>query len=329
MRVKIEKMAKRVLSGESLNAEEGQALIEAPAKDIYFLFAWANQIRQTFVSSEIDLCEIYNGRSGKCSEDCRYCAQSAHYRTDVKEYPLASEADFLRAAEQAEQDGSRRFSIVTSGPGGKDDKDFHQLLRTYEKLSSATSLKLCASLGSLTMEKAKALKDAGVVRYHHNIETSPNYYRKICTTHTFSERIETIKYAQAAGLEVCSGGILGMGESLTDRVEMALILRELKVDCVPLNILTPIQGTPLQNQTALHPLDYLRAVAAFRFLLPQAGIRSAGGRERHMRDLQSLILTSGADGMMIGGYLTTEGRDVRQDWQMFSDLEMNVCDGVR
>lgn len=324
MKTKIESYANRVLHGNLLNFDEGMELINTPREDLLFLFSWANQIRQKFRHPGVDLCSIYNGRSGKCSEDCFYCAQSAHYQTGVTVYPLVSEKHFLQAALQSEQDNSHRFSIVTSGPGGDNDQDFDALLEVYRKIRQETSLTLCASLGSMTTKKALALKEAGVSRYHHNIETSPTHYKNICTTHSFEERIETIKIVQEAGLEVCSGGILGLGESLEDRTQMALILRELRVDCVPLNILNPISGTPLQNQPPLKPFEYLRTLATFRFLLPKVGIRCAGGREKNVRDLQSMILLSGADGMMIGDYLTTSGRSVQEDWQMLQDLEMTL-----
>ena len=321
MEKRIEELAHQVLAGKQLNYEEGVELIRTERAYLLFLFAWADRIRQEFLPSGSDLCAIINGRSGRCTEDCSYCAQSIHYQTGVKEYPLLSEERFLQATEQAFQDGAHRFSIVTSGPGGAEDQDFHSLVRTLGKMVDRGDLNICASLGSLTEEKARALKEAGVVRYHHNIESAESHYREICRTHTWQERVNTIRIARDAGLEVCSGGIFGLGESPEQRVEMALALREMDIQCVPLNVLSQIPGTPLEHQPSLAPLDYLQAVATFRFLLPTLGIRSAGGREKTLRDLQSMLLLSGADGMMIGGYLTTGGRDPLMDQQMLKDIE--------
>lgn len=313
-------LGQKVLDGGEVSREEALQLGAVPDCDLPFLYAMADRIRQKFVGNSVDLCAIVNGRSGMCSEDCRYCAQSAHHHAAIKVYPLLSADEIVAAAKQAEADGAGRFAIVTSGRGMEHDKEFPQIVTALQRIKAETKLKVCCSLGTLSPENAEALVDAGVSRYHHNVETSRNYYPEICSTHTYDDRAATIAVAKAAGLEICSGGIIGLGESLTDRIDMAFELKEHGVDSVPLNILNPIPGTMLEHQPPLPPREILRTFALFRFILPDRGIRTAGGRELNLRDLQATALLSGINGMMIGGYLTTGGRDCVTDLQMLSDL---------
>lgn len=312
-------LGEKVLQGTALTREEAQQLAAVPDTDLPFLLAMADRIRQRFVGDEVDLCAIVNGRSGRCSEDCRFCAQSAHYQTNVTVYPLLSEDEFVAAAKAAEDGGALRFSIVTSGRGVEQDRDFTKIVAALRRIKGETKLEICASLGTLSPENAKALKAAGVTRYHHNVETSRSHYGAICSTHSYEDRARTIAVAHAAGLEVCAGGIIGLGETRQQRLEMAFELREHQVHSVPLNILNPIPGTPLAGQAALTPQEILRTIALFRFILPDRGIRTAGGREVNLRDLQGVALQGGLSGMLIGGYLTTGGRDSEMDVRMVRD----------
>lgn len=278
----------------------------------------AGIIREKFKGKQVDLCSIVNARSSRCSEDCSFCSQSIYHKTGINTYPLLSKKKILKAAYQAEAAGADRFSLVTTGRGI--DGDFENIISIVKELKEKTNLKLCVSLGLLNKKAADSLKESGVERYHHNLETAPDYFDKICTSHSYQERIETIHIAQKAGLEVCSGGILGMGESREQRLEMAFLLKELKVDSLPLNILNPIPGTPLADKEPLPPLDILQTIAVYRFILPETDIRYAGGRETNLRDLQALGLIGGINGMLTGDYLTTSGRKTAEDIVMINDL---------
>ena len=317
---KIIALADKVLAGEDITRQEAEFLINVSDDDTMLLLAMADKIRQKFAGNDVDCCAILNGRSGKCSENCKFCAQSAHYNTGVKEYPLLSEEEIFAAAQKAKEAGAVRFSVVTSGRGQSKADDFANICQVLKRIKKELGIEVCASLGILTLEQAKALKEAGVTRYHSNLETAGSYFPDICTTHTYEDKFVTIKNAQAAGLRVCSGGIMGLGETPEQRVEMAFTLKELGIDSVPLNLLTPIAGTPFAGNKALAPLEILRAFAVFRFILPHAQIRTAGGREVNLRDLQALALNGGASGIMIGGYLTTAGRGTDKDLQMLRDL---------
>ncbi len=317
---KIIALAEKVLQGESISREDANYLINVSDDDTMVLLAMADKIRQKFAGDAVDCCAIINGRSGKCSENCKFCAQSAHYHTGVKEYPLLDENEIFAAAKKAKEAGAVRFSIVTSGRGQSKAGDFANICRTLARIKKELGIEVCASLGILTLEQAKALKNAGLTRYHSNLETAGSFFPELCSTHTYADKFVTIKNAQAAGLRVCSGGIFGLGETREQRVEMAFTLKELGIDSVPLNILMPIPGTPLEHNKPLEPLEILRAFAVFRFILPQAQIRTAGGREVNLRDLQALVLNGGANGIMIGGYLTKAGRGTDRDLQMLKDL---------
>lgn len=317
---KIIALAEKVLDGQAITKEEANYLINVSDDDTMVLLSMADKIRQKFAGDAVDCCAIINGRSGKCSENCKFCAQSAHYCTGVKEYGLLSEEEIFSAAQKAKAAGAVRFSVVTSGRGQSKKDDFVNICRILARIKKELQIEVCASLGILTLEQAKALREAGVTRYHSNLETAGSYFPDICTTHTYEDKFVTIKNAQAAGLRVCSGGIFGLGETREQRVEMAFTLKELGIDSVPLNLLTPIPGTPFETNKPLPPLEILRAYAVFRFILPEAQIRTAGGREVNLRDLQALALNGGASGIMIGGYLTTAGRGTERDIQMLKDL---------
>jgi biotin synthase len=232
----------------------------------------------------------------------------------------------LHKAQEAEAMGARRFSIVTSGKA-LTEKELEKVVQALRLIKEKTGLALCASVGMMTKHTALLLKEAGLSRYHHNLETAPSFFPHICTTHRYEEDLDALRNAQEAGLEVCSGGIFGLGESLEQRLELAFTLREMEVDSAALNFLNPIPGTPLERTNALTPLEILKSVALFRFILPDRDIRICGGREFGLRDLHPLIFWAGANGIMIGNYLTTRGRDHQADLQMIQDLKLEVADG--
>lgn len=318
----IDRLTRRIEKGGEVAPEEALDLGRLEGESLWELLGAARRLTRRFHGDRVDLCSIINAKSGRCSEDCAFCAQSGHYSTGVTVYPLLSKEDILRRALEMEKAGARRFSLVTSGRGVLEG-DFNRILDIYETLREKTGLTLCASLGLLDYAQALRLKEAGVSMYHHNLETSGSYYRHICTTHSFEERVGTIRSVRASGLAICSGGILGLGESWDHRVEMAFQLKELQVGSIPLNILTPIAGTPLWGRPVPPPMDILKTAAMFRLVLPGSVIRLAGGREAALRDLQSMALLSGVNGLMVGNYLTTGGRGVADDLQMLKDLGLN------
>lgn len=303
-----------------INKQAAVKLNQLTDKEIYDLVALAGRVtRQSFSENQVDLCSIINARSGHCSENCTFCAQSSYHSTNVQTYPLLSPEEILRSAIKVESSGVQRFSMVTSGRGIS-RRDLETILKTLELLRRETNLNLCASLGIINEKQASMLAEAGLSTYHHNLETAPGYFDKICTTHTYQERVQTILAARKAGLRVCAGGILGLGESPVHQVELAFELQKLHIDSVPLNFLNPIPGTPLQNQRAISPLEILRAIAVFRLVLPQAVLRLCGGRKEGLRHLQPLAFLAGANGLMVGDYLTTTGEIIQEDLHMLQDM---------
>lgn len=312
-------LGEKILNGHTISAEEALALITVEGTDIPLLAAYANKIRERFAGQTVDMCGIISARSGMCSEDCKFCSQSVHHQTNAPVYPLLEPETILAAAKQAEAQGAKRASIVTSGKGMDNDPQFPAIITAIQAIHRETSLKICANLGTITPDQAKQLAAAGVKRYAHNIETSSRFYPEICTTHPFEERLATIKAAKAADLELCTGGIMGLGETWEDRVEMALTLRDIGVHSVPINILNPIKGTALEGVVPPTPLDCIKTFAIFRFILPAAVIRPAGGREINMRDMQGALMLAGANGLIIGNYLTFTGRNTPADFTMVED----------
>ena len=310
---------------------------------MWSLLYGANILREHFKGNRVNLCSLINARSGNCSEDCKFCAQSAHHSAEVKTYPLVPASEIRQAYYRTQEIGANGFSIVTSGNELSDEEigdicDAASKIRNSPRWESGLRLSckgfapqsatvnsqlapyLCGSLGRLTQETANKLKVAGFTKCHHNLETSRSFFPRVCTTHTYDERIETIKNIKASGLKVCCGGIFGLGETWSDRIEMALTLRELEIDSVPLNFLIPVKGTVLQDQPQLTPIEALKIIAFFRYLLPDMDIKVCGGREKVLNNLQSWIFFAGANGMMVGGYLTQPGRSVTEDFQMIKAL---------
>ena len=312
-----------ILAGAYIDETAATELSLAEGADQWDLFAAAGRVREHFRGKTIDVCSIVNAKSGACSEDCAYCAQSVHHSTDAPVYPLISLDRMTEAARSAKKNKAKRFCIVTSGRGINSDEDLENIARGIERVREL-GLSPCATLGTLTREQLAYLKHAGLHRFHHNIETSKDYFPRICTTHTFEERLEVLNHARSLGLSTCSGGILGMGESLEDRIKMAMTLREVNVDSVPVNFLMPIKGTPFEELQAITPLEALHSLALFRLILPDKEIRVCAGRGTTLGQLHPLIFAAGADGFMIGNYLTTSGLNPEDDLRMIRDLGLET-----
>lgn len=312
----IEALKQRIIGGGEITPEEARALAATP--DVEALYAAADQIRVHFMGNAVDMCSILNARSGRCSEDCKWCSQSRHFKTGVPEYPLVAEAEGVEAALGNHAHGVGRFSLVTSGRTMK-PKQVDQACNIYRAIRAQCSIRLCASMGLLKRAELKKLWDAGVERYHCNIETAASHFPSLCSTHTFEDKVRTIRDAQAVGMAVCSGGIFGMGESMEQRIEMAFSLRELGVDSIPINILNPIEGTPLEHQPRLSDEEILVTIAVFRFVNPRVHLRFAGGRSL-IASIQEKALAAGVNAAIVGDYLTTLGAGVEQDKAMFQRL---------
>ena len=324
MRTTIAALADRIVAGGVITESESLALTTVAGPDLFFLFAEANRIRERFLGSGIFLCSIINAKSGRCPENCSFCAQSAHHVTDAPIYPLVDEERMVACAREAETAGSSCYGIITSGTGIARGEELERILRAIRRIRAETAISPSCSLGIIDRETALLLKEAGMETYHHNLETARSFFPHVCTTHDYQKDVDTVRVVKESGLKVCCGGIFGLGESATQRVELALTLRELEVDSVPLNFLNPIPGTRLEGANHITPLECLRTIALFRLILPTAKISVCGGRDKNLRDLQSWIFMAGASGAMVGNYLTTAGRPVEQDWQMLKDLELKV-----
>lgn len=316
---RIDAITRRVLDGGETSAEEGRWLIRLDDAYLSWLMAGADRLRRRFRGEEIEVCAISNVRSGNCSENCGFCAQSGHHQTAAPRYDYISAERLAEQARRAREWGASDFGVVSKGWGVRSDKERRQLREYFETLGRESDIGRCASLGVLDAASAQQLKAMGLENYHHNLETAESYFSQVCTTHTYQENIDTVRHAVEAGLRVCSGGILGMGESLDQRIELALTLRGLGVESVPLNFLSPQDGTPFGRMEPMSPREILKNIAVFRYMLPRAEIRIAGGRQ-FLRDLQAMIFMAGASGVMIGDYLTTKGRRVEDDLQMLRDL---------
>ncbi|WP_425060439.1 Biotin synthase [Sporomusa carbonis] len=312
-------LGEMILNGYLITSEEAFSLTNIPEEDIPLLGAYANKIRARFAGNSVDMCGVINARSGMCSEDCKFCAQSLHHDTNCPVFPLISQNEALKSIEQLARDGAKRASIVTSGKGMENDSDFERIVTLIQYVTEQSKIKICANLGTINYDQALILFQSGVKRYAHNLETSERFYPEICTTHPYQDRINTILAAKKAGLELCSGGIIGLGETWEDRIDLALTLRALDVSSIPINILNPLPGTSLAKQTRLSPLEILKTFAIFRFILPDKVIRPAGGREVNLRDMQGAVMLAGANGLIVGNYLTFGGRDTAKDFTMIYD----------
>ncbi|MDF2499579.1 MAG: biotin synthase [Anaerosporomusa subterranea] len=282
----------------------------------------ANELREHFCGNAFDICTIINGKSGRCSENCKYCAQSGHYCTEVEEYPLLASDTILKEANYNHTRGILRFSIVTSGRN-LSDTEMDEVCESYRAIQENCDISICASHGLLSFKQFQQLKAAGVSRYHNNLETSRRNFPNICTTHTYDDKIQAIKNAQAVGLAVCSGGIMGLGETMEDRIDMALDIRDLGIKSIPVNVLNPIKGTPFESLPKLADEEVRRIIAIFRFILPDGAVRLAGGRGL-LADKGKAAFQSGANAAISGDMLTTSGISISDDMAMLKDLQFEA-----
>ncbi|MFH0985666.1 MAG: biotin synthase BioB [Candidatus Omnitrophota bacterium] len=332
MKAFIQELKSRVLAGGEITQDEAlrlNSLEDAAAIDL--LLQAAHEITLKFRSSQPDLCSLVNAKSYLCSEDCGFCSQSAHYKTDVKRYPLMSPEAVLKEAQKCEAAGIASFCVVTSGET-LNDAEFEQTLETFRLLSEKTQLRLDGSLGNLTAGQIRKLREAGMRRFNHNLQCSREFYPRIVSTHTYDERMETLKVLGKNGVEVCSGGIFGMGETGEDRIRLAFELKPYDLHCLPINVLNPRPGTPLEKQEAVSPREVIKTIAIYRFIHPKANIKLAGGREMNLGVyFQEKALRGGVNGFVVGGYLTTAGNPLREDLDMlrrsgFSTEKQDACD---
>ncbi len=320
-----EKAADHALAGGQPALDEAAAWLEPQSlAELTQLMAAAGRVRQATLGDEVEFCAIVNARSGRCSEDCAFCSQSAHHAGGAQVYSLLSVDDIVARGKRAAADGVRRFSIVTSGRDCPSDKELDDICRAVERLRQETGVLPCASLGLLSPKQARQLADAGLKRYHHNLEAGPTHFARICTTHAFEDRVATNNLAREAGMETCVGGIVGLGESPLERAELAQAVAQLNPDSVPLNFLNPISGTPLGEVEKLSPIQALAAVAVFRLFAPQAHLRCCGGRAQVLGRLAPLMYLAGASATMTGDYLTTEGCTPQEDTADVADLGLTL-----
>lgn len=278
-----------------------------------------------FMSEEIEFCSLINARNGKCSQNCKYCAQSSHYRTDIETYPLVDIEEVKKAAHDAKSNKVSRFAIVTSGKTPDEGRDFKLELEMIKEINKIDGLKSCASIGILNEEQAKLLAETGLKRFHHNINTCRSYYPEVCTTHSYQDRVNTCKLVKKYGMELCCGVILGMGESVEQRVEMALELAEIQPNSIPINILMPIPQTPFENyHDKIDEENILRTLAVFKIANPKSVLRFCGGRMRLSDENQRLALNTCVEGIMVGNYLTTIGKEPKEDIKMVNELGKTI-----
>lgn len=313
-------LKEKVLKGALLTKEEALTLVNTPLNE---LCEAADDIRRSFCGNQFDLCTIVNGKNGKCSENCKYCAQSSYYHTNVEDYPLLSSGKLLEQAEYNAVRGVPRYSIVTSGKK-LCEKEVEEVCKSIREIKENVDISVCVSFGLLNEDDFRQIKSAGAVRVHNNLESSRNYFPEVCTTHTYDDKIDTIKAAQQAGLEVCSGGIMGLGETMEDRIDLALTVRELGIRSIPINMLNPIPGTPYEDNDRLTVDDMCRIVAIFRFIVPDAFIRLAGGRGL-IEDKGRKCFQSGANAAITGDMLTTNGITIEQDLKMLDELGYRIA----
>ena len=320
-------LSQRIIAGGELTRDEARELFEIDhtGAEIYDLFYAAHKVRRHFHGNRVTFCSIVASKFGKCSEDCKFCAQSAHFDTGITSHAMMDKDEVKSVCTDSRDRGASAFGIVNSGRG-PNQKEWPKIMDAIEGMKEVEGICHCATLGELSQSQAHDLKKAGIRRVNHNLETSKEYYPEIVTTHAWTDRVRTLKFAREAGLELCSGCIFGMGESIDDRVSVAFSLRELNPEVCPINFLNPIEGTPLEAVGKLRPMEILKIVAVMRLILPRTDLKVAGGREKNIRDLQSWVFYVGGTSAIIGNYLATFGRKNEDDLRMIEDLELTWAD---
>jgi biotin synthase len=313
----MENIIVEIINGKQITKKEALKLFTLECEDLFFA---SSKIRKKYKGNKIKVCSIINAKSGHCSEDCKFCAQSSFSKTDVKVYPLIDPKKIKKISIKT-LDTVGCFGIVSSGNSLSDD-EVEKLCKMFKKHKEVSHLSV--SIGKISDDNLLKLKKSGIKKIHHNLETSEFFYSTICSTHSYKERVDTIRRAKKLGFEICSGGLFGIGESLEDRVDLAFILKKLHPDSIPMNFLMPIKGTLLEHSTVMSPIEILKTVAVFRIILQTPDIMVCGGREVNLRDLQSWIFRAGANGIMIGNYLTKSGRNISADKQMIEDLGLEL-----
>jgi biotin synthase len=308
---------------QNINQNDAIEILKLKDNEFLELVYFSNKLKVYFKGDNISLCSIINAKSGRCSENCAFCAQSAHFNTNIDVYDFLPPSAIEQKAKKIAIYPIERFSIVTSGLSLNNSKDFKNLKESIDKVSKL-SLIPGVSIGLQSKKQLLELKKAGLKEFHHNLETSREFFPTICTTHSYEEDIETIRLAKELGFYVCSGGIFGIGESIEDRVSLAFELKNLNVDSIPINFLIPIKGTPLENEKPLKPIEALKIIAMFRFVMPQKDIRVCGGREFVLKQLHPLVFFAGANGIMVSDYLTQKGRKIEDDIEMINDLGLKI-----
>ncbi len=323
MNDKVAQIAKEILAGKIIDRAEIEYIFSLGDEDFDDLLYWANRIREKFFGKKVKVCSIIPGRLGGCSQDCKFCAQSAGHNTAYTKVKTLTDEEIISAARKAKKLGVPNFGIVYSGKT-INEEELAILEKLISKIKNEVGIGVCGGFGIIDYKQAQRLAKAGLSRYNHNLETSRNNFKNIVTTHDYDSRIETVKAAKKAGLGLCTGGLFGIGENDSDRIDMALQIRELGVDMVPMNFLHPIAGTPLADMPTMQPRQILQLIALYRFILPKVHIKAAGGRKLNLRDMQSWIFYAGATSIISGDYLTTAGRAVEEDLRMIKDLGLEA-----
>lgn len=316
----IDRVIDNALEGEGISKADALQLETLTHDELDYLFAGTDQIRDRFKGQDVKICSIVNAKSGRCVEDCSFCAQSSQFSTDSPEYELMSVDEIVAAAKEAEAFGSNEFSIVTSGTSMDDRQELDKVITAVKRIKAETSLETCCSMGLMSLEHLQELKAAGLDRCHHNLETAASHFKNIVTTHTYEDEVRAVENAKQAGLDVCVGGVFGMGETFAQRVELALDIKALGTQSLPINFLKPIEGTKLEPLGVMDLYEALRTIALLRLVLPKIDMFVCGGREEIFTDQQEKLFQAGANGILGGNYLTTKGQDPKKDIDMIEGL---------
>jgi len=319
----IDNMVDIALKGESISYEQALQLESLTREELDYLFIGTDRIRDRFKGKNVKICSIVNAKSGRCQEDCSFCSQSSSFKTDSPEYELMDVEEIVAAAKEAEAFGANEFSIVASGTSLDDRKELDRVIEAVKRIKAETQLETCCSLGLMPLEHLKELKEAGLDRCHHNLETAKSHFDKIVSTHTYEDEVNAVQNAKNAGLQVCVGGIFGMGESFAQRAELAFSIRDLGTQSFPINFLKPVEGTGLEHLEPMPHYEALRTIALLRLVLPDIDLFVCGGREEVLADQQEQLFSAGANGILGGNYLTTKGQDPKRDIEMIENLGLN------